>query len=117
MLLEQSPFSNLIIRLRRQMELQVQFSMIMIKLQEVNIFSCNSFYYLLFITVELETTSLTLVLALDYLLQILAFFQTTGPTAELPKHDVSLRMEPTSVEGKVSLHAQVFRKTEPSVKV
>lgn len=46
---------------------------------------------------ELETTSLTLVLALDYLLQILTFFQTTGPYADLPKQDVSLRMEPTSV--------------------
>lgn len=49
---------------------------------------------------ELETTSLTLVLALDYLLQILAFFQTTGgASAEIPKHEVSTRQESTSVEG------------------
>ncbi|ODN02737.1 Vacuolar protein sorting-associated protein 13A [Orchesella cincta] len=48
-------------------------------------------------TMELETTSLTLVLALDYLMKILAFFQTSGPSPEIPKQDVTLRLEPTSV--------------------
>ncbi|CAL8090191.1 unnamed protein product [Orchesella dallaii] len=46
-------------------------------------------------TMELETSSLTLVLALDYLMQILAFFQTTGPSPDVPKQDLSLRMEPS----------------------
>jgi len=54
--------------------------------------------------VELETTSLTLVLALDYLMQILAFFQTTGPYPDVPKQDVSLRLEPTSVLPTGTIH-------------